>query len=203
MAVLSIHVHDIDTQRVLDALCSNYNYQANIPDPNDNTKSIPNTVTQNDFALSIICNFISQNVQHYERTQLESQITVPDITVQNNEQVKPYMYYMICPAPYKDKYDGLASLLVPGISFNVQLADENNILSHYAAQSAISEDVKSKLSLIENMGATENSGGSLYYVRCDAGTSISQATNIEGFQTGNKCILDNILTFLKLHKIGE
>tara|TARA_R110002012_G_scaffold114455_1_gene261206 strand:+ start:28 stop:321 length:294 start_codon:yes stop_codon:yes gene_type:complete len=76
MAQFSVIIADADVSRVITALCANYGYQANIPNPNfnpslpvdasTNPESIPNPETSNKFANRMTRNFLMENTVAYE-----------------------------------------------------------------------------------------------------------------------------------------
>ena len=85
MAVFSVIIADADVPRVITALCGNYGYQANIPNPDFNPslpETMPNPETPNKFANRMTRNFIMENTVAYElRIEKENvpQPTPPDI----------------------------------------------------------------------------------------------------------------------------
>ncbi len=76
MAVFSVIIADDDVPRVINALCANYNYRAQIPnpafnpdlpvDPDTNPETIPNPETTNKFANRMTRNFLMENTVAYE-----------------------------------------------------------------------------------------------------------------------------------------
>jgi len=86
MAIFQLEIADDDVSRVFDAICSNYGYQADIPNPEyivdesdpDNIvepvdadgNPIPSTITnpetQGDFTHKIVRQFLGDHVRAYE-----------------------------------------------------------------------------------------------------------------------------------------
>lgn len=64
----TITIGDANKQRAVNALCSNYNYQETIPDPNDpkGEAKIPNPETKGIFCKRILAAFIKGNIKAYE-----------------------------------------------------------------------------------------------------------------------------------------
>jgi len=92
MAVFSVIIADEDVSRVITALCANYGYQINIPNPNfnpslpidptTNPETITNPETPNKFANRMTRNFIMENTVAYElniEKENVPQPTPPDI----------------------------------------------------------------------------------------------------------------------------
>tara|TARA_R110000824_G_scaffold227986_3_gene415808 strand:- start:199 stop:489 length:291 start_codon:yes stop_codon:yes gene_type:complete len=92
MAVFSVIIADQDVGRVVNALCANYNYPVNIPNPNydpdipedpiHNPETIPNTESTNQFANRMTRDFLINHTTAYE-LRLEKEAvpkpTPPDI----------------------------------------------------------------------------------------------------------------------------
>ena len=86
MAIFQLEIADDDVSRVFDAICSNYGYRANIPNPeyivdesdpdnpvepvdaggNPIPKTIVNPETQGDFTHKIVRKFLGDHVRAYE-----------------------------------------------------------------------------------------------------------------------------------------
>jgi|10_taG_2_1085330.scaffolds.fasta_scaffold224122_2 hypothetical protein len=75
MAIFSLEIPDEDTDRVVDALCANYKYQTQIPNPDfnddvnsgvDNLEFIDNPETQGEFANRITREFLMAHTFSYE-----------------------------------------------------------------------------------------------------------------------------------------
>jgi hypothetical protein len=86
MAIFQLEIADDDVSRVFDAICSNYGYRADIPNPeyivdesdpdnpvepvdadgNPIPKTIANTETQGDFTHKIVRQFLGDHVRAYE-----------------------------------------------------------------------------------------------------------------------------------------
>lgn len=76
MASFAVEINDADVQRVMDAVCSNYGYEATIANPNfdrdqeedpvNNPATIDNPENQFQFANRIVRKFLSDNVKSYE-----------------------------------------------------------------------------------------------------------------------------------------
>lgn len=96
MAVFSVNIADEDVNRVIGAMCANYGYQAQIPNPNfdpslpvdpeTNPENITNPETQSQFANKKTRDFLMENTVAYElRVEKENvpQPTPPNITDPN------------------------------------------------------------------------------------------------------------------------
>ena len=93
MAEFCVNIADEDVSRVITAMCANYGYQQNIPnpdrdpqqptDPETNPEYIPNPETTNQFANRMTRDFLMNNTVAYEiKVEKENvpQPTPPDIT---------------------------------------------------------------------------------------------------------------------------
>ena len=96
MAVFSVNIADEDVNRVIGAMCANYGYQAQIPNPNfdpslpvdpeTNPENIVNPETQSQFANKKTRDFLMENTVAYElrvEKQNVPQPTPPNITDPN------------------------------------------------------------------------------------------------------------------------
>ena len=96
MAVFSVNIADEDVNRVIGAMCANYGYQAQIPNPNfdpslpvdpeTNPENIANPETQSQFANKKTRDFLMENTVAYElrvEKQNVPQPTPPNITDPN------------------------------------------------------------------------------------------------------------------------
>ena len=96
MAVFSVNIADEDVNRVIGAMCANYGYQAQIPNPNfdpslpvdpeTNPENITNPETQSQFANKKTRDFLMENTVAYElrvEKQNVPQPTPPNITDPN------------------------------------------------------------------------------------------------------------------------
>lgn len=76
MAIFSVEIADSDVNRVINAVCSNYNYEEIILD--DNRQSIPNPESKFVFANRMVRQFLSDHVKKYEidlaKKELEEKI---------------------------------------------------------------------------------------------------------------------------------
>jgi hypothetical protein len=87
MAAFTIDIADNDVPRVITAMCANYGYQADIPnpdfnpeediDPITNPETIPNPETTNQFANRMTRDFLMQNTVAYEIKVEKANITPP------------------------------------------------------------------------------------------------------------------------------
>jgi hypothetical protein len=86
MAVFSVEIADSDVERVINAVCANYQRPDTILDNNGNT--IENPESKAVFANKMVRQFLSDHVQKYEidllKQQIENSITLPTI---NDPQV--------------------------------------------------------------------------------------------------------------------
>lgn len=91
MAQFCVEIADADVERVITAMCANYGYQANIPNPDydpalpegpDNLEVIPNPENSYQFTNRMGREYLMNNTIAYEiKMQKESisQPTAPDI----------------------------------------------------------------------------------------------------------------------------
>jgi len=81
MAIFSIEIADTDVDRVINSVCSNYNYEEQVIS-NDN-QMIPNPETKFAFANRMVRKFLSDHVRKYElelaKQQLQDQLN--EITI--------------------------------------------------------------------------------------------------------------------------
>lgn len=93
MAQFCITIADADVDRVLTAICANYGYQANLPnpdfdpfqleDPDTNPTLIANPETSSQFANRMTRNFLMNHTTAYELKVEKENVphpTPPDIT---------------------------------------------------------------------------------------------------------------------------
>ncbi len=96
MAVFSVDIDDNDIDRVIVAVCSNYGYQAQIPnpsfdpsqpiDPETNPEAIANTETPRQFANRMTRDYLMSNTVAYELKVERENVptpTPPNITDPN------------------------------------------------------------------------------------------------------------------------
>tara|TARA_B100000963_G_scaffold349751_1_gene359161 strand:+ start:646 stop:936 length:291 start_codon:yes stop_codon:yes gene_type:complete len=96
MAVFSVNIDDADVGRVINAMCANYGYEAEISnpdwnpslpvDPETNPERIPNPETQSQFANRMTRDYLMSNTVAYElKVEKENvpQPTPPNITDPN------------------------------------------------------------------------------------------------------------------------
>tara|TARA_R100001163_G_C4989670_1_gene142720 strand:- start:28 stop:318 length:291 start_codon:yes stop_codon:yes gene_type:complete len=87
MAVFSVIIADEDVGRVVDALCANYNYPAEVPNPNydpniptdpiHNPEKIPNPESKNKFANRMTRDFLINNTTAYELRIEKEAVPIP------------------------------------------------------------------------------------------------------------------------------
>lgn len=209
MATLSIYIADIDSDRVFDAIATNFSYQNTVPNPNG-IGTIPNPQSKAVFANSVIRGFITQHVKLYEIEKAKQEAaaaieaTAGNVVVGDGQSSTPYLYYMVCLEPAREQYNAMAAVIAPGNSFDIPLSESGaEPVSHYGAVVSITEDAKAQLLALELFGGTQSSGvQTLFYVRCDAETSTAVYTNIGGFAVGGVCSLGSVLTALNLKEMG-
>ena len=96
MAVFSVNISDNDVGRVITAMCENYGYEAEVPNPSfdasipvdavTNPESIAKPETQSQFANRKTRDFLMQNTVAYELKVGRESVqkpTPPDITDPN------------------------------------------------------------------------------------------------------------------------
>ncbi len=74
MATFCVEIPDGDVDRILTAICANYNYQATITDPNSDDPSIPSATIDNpqtpyQFANEQVRKYLIENTTAYEAKQ--------------------------------------------------------------------------------------------------------------------------------------
>lgn len=100
MAAFTINIADEDVPRVITAMCANYGYQTEVPnpdfdpdqdvDPDTNPESIPNPETTNKFANRMTRDFLMQNTVSYEIKVEKSNITPPiPPVIEDSEDAAP------------------------------------------------------------------------------------------------------------------
>jgi len=208
MATISIYVADSDVTRVYDAIANNYKYQATTGF-DDNGSAIPNPVTKAEFTNSVLQGFLAEHVKVYElekaRQAAEAAASsAGNVTVENGATAKPYAYDMVCLAAAKTQYDGLASIIAPGNSFNIPLsANGQEPATHYGAEVGVTETARQQLLVLELAGGTTTNGvQTLFYTRCTPDTDLAVATNIPGYDiVGKPCSFTDLLSHLGLQVI--
>ncbi len=84
MAIFSVFIKDEDVNRVIAAICKNYNRPETVSNPSNLAHYMPNPESPQVFANRIVREFLSQNVQKVEveeaRAKLEESITNPTIS---------------------------------------------------------------------------------------------------------------------------
>ena len=93
MTQFCITIADVDVNRVITAVCANYGYQSNIPnpdfnpsepeDPSTNPATIPNSETSFQFANRMTRDFLMNHTMSYELKMEKENVpqpTPPDIT---------------------------------------------------------------------------------------------------------------------------
>jgi len=196
MAVLSVYIAESDTDRVLNAVASNHGWSS------DSGQTIQSFVNQ------VIRNFLQEHVKAFEITEARvaaeaAAIAGSHVDLEDATTVTPYQYHMVCVDAVKAQYDGIAGQLLPGLVFNVNLANSIGDL-YWGLSLAATEGMRESLAAMELLGGTE-SGGSilLYYVRCDFVSNIAVSSNILGFdKIGEVCNFGDVLVSLGLSEIG-
>jgi len=196
MAVLSVYIAESDTDRVLNAVASNHGWSS------DSGQTIQSFVNQ------VIRNFLQEHVKAFEITEARvaaeaAAIAGSHVDLEDATTVTPYQYHMVCVDAVKAQYDGIAGQLLPGLVFNVNLANSIGDL-YWGLSLAATEGMRESLAAMELLGGTE-SGGSilLYYVRCDFVSNIAVSSNILGFdKIGEVCTFGDVLVSLGLSEIG-
>jgi len=196
MAVLSVYIAESDTDRVLNAVASNHGWSS------DSGQTIQSFVNQ------VIRNFLQEHVKAFEITEARvaaeaAAIAGSHVDLEDATTVTPYQYHMVCVDAVKAQYDGIAGQLLPGLVFNVNLANSIGDL-YWGLSLAATEGMRESLAAMELLGGTE-SGGSilLYYVRCDFVSNIAVSSNIVGFdKIGEVCTFGDVLVSLGLSEIG-
>jgi len=86
MAIFSVEIADTDVERVINAICSNYNYQEQVL--NENNELVPNTEDKYVFANRMVRRFLVNHVKKHEfnlaKKQLEQQLE--SVTINDPEQ---------------------------------------------------------------------------------------------------------------------
>ena len=86
MAIFSVEIADTDVERVINAICSNYNYQEQVL--NENNELVPNTEDKYVFANRMVRRFLANHVKKHEfnlaKKQLEQQLE--SVTINDPEQ---------------------------------------------------------------------------------------------------------------------
>jgi len=208
MATISIYVADSDVTRIYDAIANNYKYQTTVGFDGDKNP-ILNSQSKADFTNGIIQGFLAEHVKVYElekaRQAAEAAASnAGNVTVENGATAKPYDYDMVCLAGAKAQYDGLASIIAPGNSFNIPLsANGQEPATHYGAEVGVTETARQQLLVLELAGGTTTNGvQTLFYTRCTPDTDLAVATNIPGYDIiGKPCSFSDLLSHLGLQAI--
>lgn len=170
---------------------------------------IPNPETKAMFTNGIIRGFLADHTKVYEldlaRKAAEAVANgTTAVTVDDGATATVYDYHMVCLEPAKSQYDGLASIISPGNSFNIPLSTNGTApATHYGLEVGITETARQQLLVLELAGGTTTNGvQTMFYVRCDPQTHIAQATNISGFDIiGKSCSFSGLLNHLELQII--
>ena len=172
--------------------------------------TIPNPETKAMFTNGIVRGFLAEHTKVYELEQARRAAEAvangsANVVVDDGATATVYDYHMVCLQPAKSQYDGLASIIAPGNSFNIPLsATGSSPASHYGLEAGITETARQQLLVLELAGGTSTGGvQTMFYVRCDPDTHIAQATNITGFDiVGKNCSFGALLTYLGLKEIS-
>lgn len=172
-------------------------------------QTIPNPETKAMFANGIVRGFLAEHTKVYEldlaRKAAEAVANgTAAVTVDDGATATVYDYHMVCLDPAKAQYDGLASIISPGNSFNIPLSANGTApATHYGLEAGITETARQQLLVLELAGGTSTNGvQTMFYVRCDPQTHIAQATNISGFDiVGKNCTFSGLLTYLGLKEV--
>ena len=173
--------------------------------------TISNPETKPMFTNGVIRGFLAEHTKVYEldlaRKAAEAVANgTTAVTVDDGATATVYDYHMVCLEPAKAQYDGLASIISPGNSFNIALSANGTApATHYGLEAGITETARQQLLVLELAGGTTTGGvQTMFYVRCDPQTHIAQATNIEGFNiVGQPCTFSGLLAHLGLQEISE
>lgn len=126
-----------------------------------------------------------------------------NVVVDDGSTASVYNYHMVCLAPAKAQYDGLATVIAPGNSFNIPVSQNGQLpATHYALEAGITETARQQLLVLELAGGTSTGGvQTLFYVRCDPYTNLAQSTNIDGYNiVGQECSMAKLLEYLGLQE---
>ena len=83
MAQFCINIADADVNRVITAMCHNYGYQSQVPNPASNSESVPNPESSFQFANRMTRDYLMNNTIAYELKKEKAAVpqpTPPDIT---------------------------------------------------------------------------------------------------------------------------
>lgn len=208
MATISVYVKDSDINRIYDAIANNYRYQ-NTVGVDENNQPIVNPKSKADFTNDILQGFLAEHVKVYElekarREAEQAANNAGNVGVENGATAKPYDYDMVCLADAKTQYDGLASIIAPGNTFNIALSANGQLpATHYGAEVAVTETARQQLLVLELAGGTLTNGvQTLFYTRCTPDTDIAVATNISGYDiVGKPCSFSDLISYLGLQII--
>lgn len=170
--------------------------------------TLPNPQTKAEFANGILRGFLAEHVKVYEleKARREAEALAADagnVVVDDGSTASVYNYHMVCLAPAKAQYDGLASVIAPGNTFDIGLSsDGSQPPTHYALEAGITETARQQLLVLELAGGTSTGGvQTLFYVRCDPYTNLAQSTNIDGYNiVGQECSMAKLLEYLGLQE---
>lgn len=209
MAIISVYIPDDQVGRVFDAIALHYGYRStleNLQSINGEPSYIPNPQTKAQFTNEILRRFLAEHVKVYEleKARREAEALATDagnVFVDDGSTASVYNYHMVCVAPYKAQYDGLATVIAPGNSFSVELSETGEQpATHYGLEAGITETARQQLLALELAGGTYTNGAqTLFYVRCDPRTNIAQSTNIDGYDiVGKECDMSVLFDYLGL-----
>ena len=173
-------------------------------------QTIPNPETKAMFTNGIIRGFLAEHTKVYELEQARKTAEAiangnAGVAVDDGATATVYDYHMVCLEAAKAQYDGLASIISPGNSFNIPLsATGSSPATHYGLEAGITETARQQLLVLELAGGTSTNGvQTMFYVRCDPDTHIAQSTNISGFDiVGKHCSFSALLNYLNLKEIS-
>lgn len=172
-------------------------------------QTIPNPQTKAEFTNGVLRGFLAEHTKVYELDLARRQAEIAasgagNVPVDDGSTAMVYDYDMVCVAPAKSQYDGLAQVIAPGNTFHIALsADGQNPATHYGIEAGITDTARQQLLVLELAGGTSTSGvQTLFYTRCDPVTHIGQSTNIDGYNiVGQQCSFTGLLNHLGLKEI--
>lgn len=208
MSIISLYIPDDSVDRIFDAIANNYNYTEfiNFSDENMNFIQVSNPETKSQFTNRIIREFLADHLRTYEmeKARIEAEQLAQNsatVIIGDGSTASVYNYHMVCIEPAKNQYDGLASIIAPGNSFNMPLSTSGELpATHYGLEVGITETARQQLFVLELSGGTSTGGvQTLFYVRCDPQTNIAQSTNIDGYDIiGQECSMSKLIEYLGL-----
>ena len=93
MAIFELEIADEDVQRVLNAICQNYGWKEQVPNPsytgdNEEPETVENPETKGNFTHRMVRGFLSEHVRAYEinKARDEAAANVDAGVVINNPQ---------------------------------------------------------------------------------------------------------------------